>query len=92
MREAVNLLDNETESVVVWFALAVDRVWHGSALIPLAVVLLCVSLAAACAFPSGSWVVLATECPQDGPREAQDSPKMAQTCLEIPILAQSAST
>ena len=61
-----NLPGNGTESVVVWIALAVDRVWHGSALFPLAVILLGVSLVAPRAFLSGSWVVLATGCPQDG--------------------------
>ena len=46
MREAMNLPGNGMESVVVWIALAVDGVWHGSALISLAVMLLGVSLPA----------------------------------------------
>ena len=72
-----NLPGNGTESEVVWITLAVDRMWHGSALIPLAVVLLGVSLVAPRAFLIGSWVVLATGHRQDGPREAQGSPKIA---------------
>ena len=70
---SANLLGNGTESVVVWIALAVDEVWHGSALFPLPVTLLGVSLPAPHAFRSGSW----WSWPPNVPRWVQRGPKIA---------------